>query len=476
MGKNKKKQRTKDRKREKEILEKFGQIPFENDNFETLSMFDQIDDLSAPFNPTQMDMFEAIDNPKEDPIKENINETAEQISTFDPVEETETKSTKETGSSKKKKKKTKEKYKSKNTGGRKGKRAKEKKNGKKKVEQEIHYAEKPFYPNKKEQNNSDFSYDDMMYNFDEAMHEQKIVNEQELEISAKEAAEIRKPYDKAEKKLKKREKKRKAKKQKKLDAEYGPLFDEAIMREEAKKTYKEEALKRGEKIEQNYREVRETYNFSKIKTPFEEILKNSKNMDQAKEYVEKLYKNRKISGEQRQQIYNHLFKNRENLFKDVVEESTEDLKRLIKGESEEQLGKSSAKKIFNSRSGNVLLNTVLSISDYKDARNEGKGVVKSAAKAGALFVAGEVLQGTGMFAVMAAKQAPQMIVHGIESLQKTTRGMNSMTRFQTFGEAEFHDTHQLATMRQAGMELAKMSQYNLQQSMMGNEAQYMHRI
>ena len=458
MGKNKKKQRTKEKKR----LKEFEQIPFANDNFESLNMFDQIDDLSAPFNPTQMDMFETIDNPKEDPIKENINETAEQISMFDPVEETETKSTKETGSSKKKenkKKKTKEKYKSKNTGGRKGKIAKKKKNGPKKAEEKIVYESQPFMPN--EYTNG--SYDHALNGRDDIMYQeyQKHIDEEYGSL-----------FDEAIKK----EQKKEAKNQAKLDKEYGPLFDEAIINEEAKKTYKEEALKRGEKLEQNYREVRETYNFSKIKTPFEEILKNSKNMDQAKEYVEKLYKNRKISGEQRQQIYDYLFKNKENLFKDVVEEGTEELKRLIKNESEEQLEKSSAKKIFNSRSGNVLLNTVLSINDYKDARNEGKGVVKSAVKAGALFVAGEVLQGTGMFAVMAAKQAPQMIVHGIESLQKTTRGMNSMTRFQTFGEAEFHDTHQLATMRQAGMELAKMSQYNLQQSMMGNEAQYMHRI
>ena len=452
MSKNEKKQRTKEKKR----LEEFGQIPFKNDNFESLNMFDRIDDLSSPFNPTQMDMFEAIDNPKEDPIKENINESAEQISMFDPVEETEIKSTKETGSSKKK---TKEKYKSKNTGGRKGKRAEEKKNGPKKAEEKIVYESQPFMPN--EYTNG--SYDHALNGRDDIMYQeyQKHIDEEYESL-----------FDEAIKK----EQKKEAKNQAKLDKEYGPLFDEAIINEEAKKTYKEEALKRGDKLEKNYKDTRENFNFSKIKDPFEEILKNSKNMDEAKDYVEKLYKNKNISGEQRQQIYNHLFKNRENLFKDVVEESTEDLKRLVKGESEEQLGKSSAKKIFNSRSGNVLLNTVFAISDYKDARNQGKGVIKSATRAGALFVAGEVLQGPGMFAVMAAKQAPQMIVHGIESLQKTTRGMNSMTRFQTFGEAEFHDTHQLATMRQAGMELAKMSQYNLQQSMMGNEAQYMHRI
>ena len=454
MGKNKKKQRTKEKKR----LEEFEQIPFTNDNFESLNMFDQIDDLSAPFNPTQMDMFETIDSPMEDPIKENINESAEQISMFEPVEETkeaQPKTTKETGSPNKKEKQ----YKTKNTGGRKAKRAEKKKNGPKKAEEKIVYESQPFMPN--EYTNG--SYDHALNGRDDIMYQEY-------------QKHIDKEYESLFDEAIKKEQQKEVKSQTKLDKEYGPLFDEAIKKEEEKKAYKEEALKRGEKIEQDYKDARESFNFSKIKDPFEEILKNSKNMDEAKDYVEKLYKNKAINGEQRQQIYNHLFKNRENLFKDVVEEGTEELKRLVKGESEEQLGKSSAKKIFNKRSGNVLLNTVFAISDYKDARNQGKGVVKSAAKAGALFVAGEVLQGTGMFAVMAAKQAPQMIVHGIESLQKTTRGMNSMTRFQTFGEAEFHDTHQLATMRQAGMELAKMSQYNLQQSMMGNEAQYMHRI
>ena len=144
-------------------------------------------------------------------------------------------------------------------------------------------------------------------------------------------------------------------------------------------------------------------------------------------------------------------------------------------EAEDKLEESVFKKIFNKRSVGVIINTGMAISDYKDARNQGNGVVKSAAKAGAMFVTGEVLQGAA-FPVMLAKQLPSMVVSSVDSLQKVTREMNSSQRFQTFGEAEFHDTRQLATMRQAGMELAKMSQYNLQQSIMGNEAQYMHRI
>lgn len=115
------------------------------------------------------------------------------------------------------------------------------------------------------------------------------------------------------------------------------------------------------------------------------------------------------------------------------------------------------------------------VSDYKDARDSGKGVVSSAVKAGALFAAGEVLQGA-MLPVMLAGSIPKMAVGAIETTQKMTRQMNNMQRIQTFGESYFQDTQQLATMRQAGMELAKMSQYNLQQSIMGNEAQYMHKL
>ena len=117
----------------------------------------------------------------------------------------------------------------------------------------------------------------------------------------------------------------------------------------------------------------------------------------------------------------------------------------------------------------------MAISDYNEARNSGDGVVKSAVKAGAQFAAGEMLGGW-MFPVMLAKQAPTMAISAIEGTQKITRQMNSTSRMQTFGESHFRDTNQLATMRQAGMELAKMSQYNLQQSIMGNEAQYMHKL
>ena len=168
-------------------------------------------------------------------------------------------------------------------------------------------------------------------------------------------------------------------------------------------------------------------------------------------------------------------KQRAQAAQEATEEAAEKAAREAVEEGIDELGPSNLKKIFNKRVFNIGLNAAFAISDYKDARDSGKGVVGSAVKAGALFAAGEVLQGA-MLPVMLAGSMPKMAVGAIETTQRMTRQMNNMQRIQTFGESYFQDTQQLATMRQAGMELAKMSQYNLQQSIMGNEAQYMHNL
>lgn len=168
-------------------------------------------------------------------------------------------------------------------------------------------------------------------------------------------------------------------------------------------------------------------------------------------------------------------KKRKQRAQEATEEAAEKATKEAVKEGIDELGPSNLKKIFNKRVFNIGLNAAFAISDYKDARDSGKGVVGSAVKAGALFAAGEVLQGA-MLPVMLAGSIPKMAVGAIETTQKMTRQMNNMQRIQTFGESYFQDTQQLATMRQAGMELAKMSQYNLQQSIMGNEAQYMHKL
>ena len=114
------------------------------------------------------------------------------------------------------------------------------------------------------------------------------------------------------------------------------------------------------------------------------------------------------------------------------------------------------------------------VSEYKNARRQGHGVVSSTIRAGVDFALGEAM---GMYypLFLLAKEAPGMIVKGSEMLYKENRKMNSAANQQIFGSAQFQDTQQLATMRQSGMEMAKMAQYNLQQTLMGNEATYFHR-
>lgn len=147
--------------------------------------------------------------------------------------------------------------------------------------------------------------------------------------------------------------------------------------------------------------------------------------------------------------------------------------KAFKEEMEEEAAKN-LKKSTMKNFGHVM-NAGFAIMDYKDAREAGHSVGGSVARAGVEFAKGELLGGWYM-AAMLAKSVPTIAVSAVEGLNTMSRSMNSMQRRQVFGDAEFMDTQQLATMRQSGMELAKMSQYNLQQTLMGNEAEHLHRL
>lgn len=113
-------------------------------------------------------------------------------------------------------------------------------------------------------------------------------------------------------------------------------------------------------------------------------------------------------------------------------------------------------------------------SDYDTAREEGYGAVGSTAKAAASFVTGEIL-GWGALAIPALQAIPKGIVAGAETLGKVERQMNMESRQLPFINARFNDFNQAFTMRQAGMQAAQQSKYNLQQSLMGNEASYLRK-
>lgn len=142
-------------------------------------------------------------------------------------------------------------------------------------------------------------------------------------------------------------------------------------------------------------------------------------------------------------------------------------------ESADQVAKNLKKSTLKNL-GHVM-NMGFAISDFKDGKEAGKSNLGAALHAGKEFALGEVL-GMKYGLVMLAKAAPTMAVSAVEGLHTMSRSMNSVQRRQLFGDSQFMDTQQLATMRQSGMELAKMSQYNLQQTLMGSEAEYLHKL
>jgi hypothetical protein len=124
---------------------------------------------------------------------------------------------------------------------------------------------------------------------------------------------------------------------------------------------------------------------------------------------------------------------------------------------------------------NAAFSVIGAVSTYKSARREGHGVVSSTVRAGLDFAQGELLGFWGNLGVGLVKTIPSVAIAGTEMLYKESRRMNSAANAQVFGGAQFADNQQLATMRQSGMEMAKMANYNLQQTLMGNEATYLHR-
>ena len=112
------------------------------------------------------------------------------------------------------------------------------------------------------------------------------------------------------------------------------------------------------------------------------------------------------------------------------------------------------------------------ISDYKDAKDQGYSTTGAMAKAGTEFVLGEML-GAWYLPYTLAKGLPSAAVGAAEGISKVQRSMNKTSRQTPFSNAQFRDYNQAFTMRQAGMQMAEASKYNLQQTLMGNEASYL---
>lgn len=116
------------------------------------------------------------------------------------------------------------------------------------------------------------------------------------------------------------------------------------------------------------------------------------------------------------------------------------------------------------------------VADYKQSRLEGRGKITSAVTGVTNAVMYDALGISGMLTLGAIKYAPQLAVGGAMKMGQMARSMDRSARNVPFANSTFADSKQAFTMRQAGMQLAQASKYNLQQSLLGNEAASLHRL
>lgn len=122
------------------------------------------------------------------------------------------------------------------------------------------------------------------------------------------------------------------------------------------------------------------------------------------------------------------------------------------------------------------MNAANAMGTYKTDRAEGMGVIGAGAHAIGETVMWEAVGMKGMLGLGLLKHAPNALVKGTMALDKAARSMDNRSRNIPFANATFADSQQAYTMRQAGMQLAQNSRYNLEQGLMGNEASMMHRL
>lgn len=124
----------------------------------------------------------------------------------------------------------------------------------------------------------------------------------------------------------------------------------------------------------------------------------------------------------------------------------------------------------------LAMNTYGAVSDYKQKRLEGHSKTSSLISAAGNAIMFEAIGLPGMIAMGAMTTLPDMAVNGVLKANAAARSMDRSARNAPFVNATFADSQQAYTMRQAGVQMAQASKYNLQQTLMGNEASVMHRL
>ena len=119
----------------------------------------------------------------------------------------------------------------------------------------------------------------------------------------------------------------------------------------------------------------------------------------------------------------------------------------------------------------VAVPAYFALGEYNRSREEGKGKIVSLGRAGMDFAVSEALGWKYPF-VGLAKALPSAAVNTYNTIDRMSRESSMVNGNTPFINSRFKDTQPAYTMRQYGMQLAQNSKYNLEQTLMGNEAQH----
>lgn len=122
----------------------------------------------------------------------------------------------------------------------------------------------------------------------------------------------------------------------------------------------------------------------------------------------------------------------------------------------------------------VGMNAGFGVMSYDDSVSQGESSTYAAMGAIADIAIPTVVGGWVYAGMQVAAAVPGALVNGYEMSRDVG---NSIARgdSMTFSNAQFQDSEQAQTMRQAGMSAIQQSKYNQQLCVLGNEAKYMHR-
>ncbi len=116
---------------------------------------------------------------------------------------------------------------------------------------------------------------------------------------------------------------------------------------------------------------------------------------------------------------------------------------------------------------------IFAMGTYDEARQSGDGVMSSVLQAGGDF-AGSMLMGGGLYmGLQMVAGGGEAAIQGYNALDQKRHQVGRDMRQAAFSSAQFNDTEQTYTMRQAGMAIARRARGNADLVQLGNEAKFM---